>query len=303
VSSLRSTTAACLLLLAAAAASAQPRTREECEAAHPASWGRAGKDVVWVPTFDAVVMAMLSMTKVTPQDLVLDLGAGDGKIAIAAAKKPYGARAVGIEYDAGMASLARCLVSAEGLDDRVRIVEGDIFKEDFGNATVVTLYLLPHLNLCVRHRILALGPGTRVASHQYSMADWEPDESLKIQGRDVFSWVVPAHVDGVWRFQSADGSAFNVDLRQSFATLTGEITRAGSSTPLQSATLSGVELRFAFDVAGAPARFSGTVRGTEITGVLTTGGTARTAKGQLQGSLRKAAWAGMPEGCEKYYER
>jgi predicted RNA methylase len=127
-----------------------------------------------VPTFDSVVTAMLSMAKVTSGDLVLDLGAGDGKIAIAAAKPPYGARAVGIEFDPDLAKRAACLVQVEGVADRVRIVQGDIFKEDFKGASVVTLYLLPELNLCVRHRILALEPGTRVVSHQYAMADWEP---------------------------------------------------------------------------------------------------------------------------------
>src|SRR5918994_777858 len=127
--------AASLLLLAVAAGQAQPRSRDDCEAAHPASPGRAGKDVVWVPTFDTVVLAMLSMAQVTPRDLVLDLGAGDGRIAIAAAKAPFGARAVGIEYDPDLAKRAACLVQVEGLADRVRIVRGDIFKEDFGGAS------------------------------------------------------------------------------------------------------------------------------------------------------------------------
>ena len=224
----RSAAAASLLLLAAAAGQAQPRSREDCEAAHPAAWGRAGKDVVWVPTFDAVALAMLSMAQVTPRDLVLDLGAGDGKIAIAAAKAPFGARAVGIEYDPELAKRAACLVQVEGLADRVRIVEGDIFKEDFGDASVVTLYLLPHLNLCVRHRILALAPGTRVVSHRYTMADWVPDQSVEIQGRDVHLWVVPARVDGTWDFQDSQETPFTIELRQTFGTLSGEITRERS---------------------------------------------------------------------------
>ena len=184
-----------------------------------------------MPTFDAVVLAMLSMAQVTPQDLVLDLGAGDGKIAIAAAKPPFGARAVGIEYDPDLAKLATCLVQAEGVADKVRIVEGDIFKEDFGGASVVTMYLLPHLNLCVRHRILALEPGTRVVSHEYTMAEWEPDQSVQVQGRDVHLWVVPARVDGVWDFQDSQGTPFTIELRQTFGTLAGEITRGGVRGP------------------------------------------------------------------------
>jgi SAM-dependent methyltransferase len=299
----RSAAAAFLLLLAAAAGQAQPRSREDCEAAHPASWGRAGKDVVWVPTFDAVALAMLSMAEVTPRDLVLDLGAGDGRIAIAAAKAPFGARAVGIEYDPDLAKRAACLVQVEGLVDRVRIVEGDIFKEDFGGASVVTLYLLPHLNLCVRHRLLALEPGTRVVSHQYTMADWKPDQSVQIQGRDVHLWVVPARVDGVWDFQDGEGTTFTIDLRQTFGTLSGEITRGGVQQALRSATVRGLELRFTFDEADVDARFSGTVRGGEITGVLLAGTTARTAVGRPRGALRGAPWAEMPPDCSRYYDR
>ena len=256
-----------------------------------------------MPTFDAVVLAMLSMTEVTPQDRVLDLGAGDGRIAITAAKPPFGARAVGIEYDPDLAKLAACLVQAEGLADRVRIVEGDIFEEDFGDASVVTMYLLPHINLCVRHRLLALKPGTRVVSHQYTMAEWKPDQSVQIQGRDVHLWVVPARVDGVWDFQDSEGTTFTVDLRQTFEALSGEITRGDVPQALRSATVRGLELRFTSDADAAAATFSGTVRGGEITGVLRKGTAARTAVGRLRGALRGAPWAEMPAGCERYYGR
>jgi SAM-dependent methyltransferase len=295
---------ACLLLLAAGAGQAQPASRAQCEAAYPAAWGQAGKDVVWVPTPDAVVHAMLTMAQVTPQDLVLDLGAGDGKIAIAAAKPPFGARAIGIEYDPQLAGLAGCLVQAEGVADRVRIVQGDIFKEDFGRATVVTTYLLPHLNLCVRHRILAMEPGTRVAAHQFSMADWEPDESAEIQGRHAYLWVVPARVDGVWDFRDRKGNAFTIELRQRFSQLAGEITRGRVREPLLSAGLRGRDLRFTFDTAGATVAFAGTVRGSEIAGALSTpaGGATVEAAGTLRGALRDAPWAGMPADCSRYYE-
>ena len=298
-----STAAASLLLLAASVGHAQPRSREDCEAAHPVALGQAGKDVVWVPTSDAVVRAMLSMAQVTPQDRVLDLGAGDGKIPIAAAKS-FGAPAVGIEYDPDMAKLAACLVQVEGLADKVRIVQGDIFKEDFGGASVVTLYLLPHLNLCVRHRLLAMEPGTRVVSHQYGMADWPPDESVQIQGRDIRLWVVPARVDGVWDFQESGGTPFTITLRQSFGTLTGEITRGGVQEAV-AGRVHGVELRFTSNAGGEAVKFSGTVRGDEITGVLSvgtrTGTTARTAGGRLRGGLRAAPWAEMPADCRRYY--
>jgi hypothetical protein len=299
----RSAAATFLLFLSAAAGQAQPASRADCEAVYKLGWGRAGKDVPWVPTKDAVVLGMLSMAEVTPQDRLLDLGAGDGRIAITAAKPPFGARAVGIEYDPDLAKLAACLVQAEGVADRVRIVEGDIFKQDFGDASVVTLYLLPHINLCVRHRLLAMAPGTRVVSHQFSMADWKPDSSVQIQGRDVHLWVVPARVDGLWDFQDSEGTTFTIDLRQAFGALSGEITRGGVQQALRSATVHGLELRFAFDAAGVPAEFSGTVRGREITGMLRTGNAARTEVGRLRGALRDAPWAGMPPDCSGYYER
>lgn len=296
--------AAALLLLAAAAGQAQPRSLEECEAAHPASWGQAGKDVVWVPTSDAVVRGMLAMAQVTPQDRVLDLGAGDGKIPIFAAKA-FGARAVGIEYDPGMAKRAACLVRVAGLADKVRIIEGDIFKEDFGDATVVTMYLLQHLNLCVRHRLLSMEPGTRVVSHHYGMADWTPDQSDQVDGRDVRLWVVPARVDGVWDFHDSGGTPFTIALRQTFGTLTGEVTRGGVQEALLATTVRGVELRFTFNAGAGPVKFSGTVRGDTITGVLTvgttTGTTARTAGARLRGALRAAPWAEMPPECRRHY--
>jgi SAM-dependent methyltransferase len=296
----RSAAAAFLLVLAATAGLAQPRSREDCEAAHPASSGRPGKDVVWVPTSDDVVRSMLSMAQVTPQDRVLDLGAGDGKIAIAAAKAPYGARAVGIEYDPNMAKRAACLVQVAGVADKVRIVQGDIFKEDFGDASVVTLYLLPHLNVCVRHRILAMEPGTRVVSHQFTMADWEPEKSEEVQGRNVHLWTVPARLDGVWDFDDSQGTPFTIELRQTFGTLSGELARGGL---LLSVTVRGRELRFSFDTAGVTVKFSGTVRGGEITGVLLTGTAAHTVVGRLRGALRAAPWAKMPPDCTRYYDR
>jgi SAM-dependent methyltransferase len=294
------TIALVVLLFAGIEAHAQPRTREECEAAYPASSGRPGKDVVWVPTSDDGVRAMLTMAQVTPQDRVLDLGAGDGKIAIAAAKPPFGARAVGIEYDPGMVKRAACLVRVEGLADRVRIVEGDIFKEDFGDASVVTLYLLPRLNVCVRHRILAMEPGTRVVSYQFDMADWEPETTLEVEGRNVHRWTVPARVDGVWDFHDRQGMPFTIELRQTFGTLSGEITPGAI---LLSATVRGPELRFTFDAAGTVSRFSGTVRGGEITGVLSRGTDSHTVVGRLRGALRAAPWARMPPGCAQYYDR
>jgi hypothetical protein len=314
-----STAAAALLLLGAASAPAQapaspatqakqdaraqPRSPADCAAAYPAAWGRAGKDVPWVPTFDAVILAMLGVADVKAEDRLLDLGAGDGRIPITAAKPPFGARARGIEFDPELARLAACLVRVEGLADRATIDEGDIFTADLGDPSVVTMYLLPQVNRCVRPRLLALAPGTRVVSHQYGMAEWEPDRSIEIQGRTIHFWVVPARVDGVWDFEDSEGAAFTLDLHQSFATLAGEVVQGEVRTQLRSASLKGVELRFAYAAAGAEARFSGTVRGGEITGVRFAGRAARTAVGRLRGALRGAAWAEIPPDCRHYYER
>jgi hypothetical protein len=135
------------------------------------------------------------------------------------------------------------------------------------------------------------------------MADWKPDQSAQIQGRDIHLWVVPARVDGVWDFQDSQGTTFTIDLRQAFGTLSGEIIRSGVQQALRSATVHGLELRFTFDAAGVAATFSGTVRGAEITGVLRTGTAARTAVGRLRGVLRRAPWAEMPPDCRRYYDR
>jgi SAM-dependent methyltransferase len=287
-----------------AAAPTQPGSREECDQANPLPMGRPGKDVVWVPTPDAVVHEMLAIAKVAPQDLVIDLGAGDGRIAIAAARD-FGARSLGIEYDPDMAKLAGCLVDAEGAAGKARIVQGDIFNEDFGRATVVTMYLLPDLNVCVRHRLLAMAPGTRVVSHQFRMGEWEPDETAEVDRRSVYLWVVPARVDGIFDFRGRHGLRFSIDLHQDFGRLSGEMVEDGASRPLAAATLRGTEIRFSFeDGKGGTRSFAGTVHGTEIRGVLRGAEDGEVeAKGALRGVLRSAPWAEMPTHCSRYYAR
>src|SRR5688572_15400895 len=163
--------------------------------------GQAGKDVIWVPTPDEVVDRMLTMAQVTPQDFVMDLGAGDGKIAIAAAKK-FGARAVGIEYNPDMVKHANDNAQKAGVAGtgagKAAIRHGDIFATDFTQATVVTLYLLPALNMKLRPQLLSMRPGTRIVSHSFSMEDWEADEISTLDGRRAYFWLVPANVMGAW---------------------------------------------------------------------------------------------------------
>src|SRR5512139_314724 len=255
---------------------AEARTRAECERDYKPQIGQAGKDVIWVPTPDELVNRMLTMAKVTPKDYVFDLGAGDGKIAIAAGKK-FGATAVGIEYNPDMAKLAQCFVQAEGVADRVKIIQGDIFKEDFSKATVVTMYLLPELNLRLRPTILNMKPGTRVTSHQFTMGDWEPDETAEVEYRTAYLWIVPAKVDGNWTLRDPAGATFNVNLKQVFQKVSGELVAGGPRQPIVGAALRGDEIKFAFnDDKGVTRTLTGTVKGNELTGVLKAAGGAET---------------------------
>jgi SAM-dependent methyltransferase len=292
--------AAACLLTAAFTADADARDRKDCERDYKPQVGQSGKDVVWVPTPDELVQRMLRMAKVTPQDLVYDLGAGDGKIAIAAGK--LGANSVGIEYNPDMAKLANCLVTADGVANKTKIIQGDIFKEDFSKATVITMYLLPELNLCVRHRILAMKPGTRVTSHQFTMGDWEADETSEFEYRTAYLWIVPARVDGTWALRDANGATTTVNLTQTFQKLSGEVVSGAPKQPLVGATLRGDQLRFAFnDDKGATRSFTGTVRGNELAGTLKSGNAETKVTGAPQGALSAAPWAEMLAQCGRFY--
>jgi hypothetical protein len=283
-----------------ASAAVHAQDRKSCERDYKPQVGQSGKDVVWVPTPDELVQRMLRMAKVTPQDIVYDLGAGDGKIAIAAGKA--GATAVGIEYNPDMAKLAQCFVQAEGVGNKVKIIQGDIFKEDFSKATVVTMYLLPELNLCVRHRILAMKPGTRVTSHQFTMGDWEADETNEIEYRTAYLWIVPARVDGTWMLREDNGPGTTINLTQTFQKISGDVVSGAGRQPLVGATLRGDQLRFAFnDAKGVTRTFSGTVRGNELVGTLKTGNTETKVTGTPQGALGAAAWADMQPQCGRFY--
>ena len=290
---------AAFVLAAALVGDSAARDRKECERDYKPQVGQSGKDVVWVPTPDELVQRMLRMAKVTPQDVVYDLGAGDGKIAIAAGK--LGANSVGIEYNPDMAKLAGCLVTAEGVGNKTKIIQGDIFKEDFSKATVITMYLLPELNLCVRHRILAMKPGTRVTSHQFTMGDWEADETNEVEYRTAYLWIVPARVDGTWVLREDTGST-TINLTQNFQKVSGEVVSGAGRQPLVGATLRGDQLRFAFnDAKGMTRTFNGSVRGTELVGTLKTGSAETKVTGAAQGALRAASWAEMLPQCGRFY--
>ena len=208
--------------------------------------GQVGKDVMWLPTSDDLVFKMLDAAKVGPQDELVDLGAGDGKIPIAAARQ-FGARAWGIEYNKDLAALAQRNALRAGVAERVSIVHGDIFKEDFSKATVVTMYLLEELNAQLRPTILAMKPGTRVLSNTFSMGDWEPDQVIRVTNGTGYFWTVPANVAGLWTLSGLDekGNA-TLKLDQNFQRLGGTLTLQGKTQNLLGARMHGAELHFSF---------------------------------------------------------
>ncbi|WP_353245636.1 class I SAM-dependent methyltransferase [Limnohabitans sp.] len=230
--------------------------------------GQAGKDVIWIPTPPGLIDKMLSAAKVTDQDRLFDLGAGDGIIAITAAKQ-YGTQAVGIEYNPDMAQFARRKVAEAGVTDKVRIITGDIFKEDFSSATVVTLYLMPHLNLKLRPLLLKMKPGTRVVSHAFTMGDWEPDETMSYQHSQGYFWVVPAQIEGNWVMTGMDGGPMRVSMSQSFQNIGGNLTRGSQNLAMLGARLRGDEVKFQFITQDRKVHaFSGRVEGRRITGTV-----------------------------------
>jgi len=208
--------------------------------------GQMGKDVMWLPTSDDLVFKMLDAAQVGPQDELVDLGAGDGKIPIAAASQ-FGARAWGIEYNKDLAALAQRNAQRAGVAERVRIVHGDIFKEDFSKATVVTMYLLEELNAQLRPTILAMKPGTRVLSNTFSMGDWEPDQVIRVTNGTGYFWTVPAKVAGLWTLSGLDEKG-NAALRldQTFQRVGGTLTLQGKTQNLLGARMEGSALHFSF---------------------------------------------------------
>lgn len=206
--------------------------------------GQQGKDVIWVPTPPSLVERMLDMTRVTADDYVIDLGSGDGRTVIAAAQR--GARALGIEYNPDMVTLARRNAKEAGVGDRARFIQGDIFKTDFSKADVLTLYLLPSLNLKLRPTILKMRPGTRVASHAFTMDDWQPDRTDVVENRTAYLWIVPAPIDGTWQLQLS-GDPERVDelvLRQRFQYAEGLVNINGKTGQVRDARLEGPQITF-----------------------------------------------------------
>jgi len=226
--------------------------------------GQAGKDVIWVPTPDEVVDRMLTMAQVGPNDFHMDLGSGDGKIVIAAAKR--GAKALGIEYNPDMVKVAQDNAQKAGVADKASFRKADIFQTDFSQATVITLYLLPALNMKLRPSILSMRPGTRVVSHSFTMEDWEADEISTMDGRRAYFWVVPANVMGTWTLD-AGGQKTELALEQTFQKVNGTVTLGSVHGGLREARLRGAQIAFAYvDDKGVRRDFTGQVNGRQMQG-------------------------------------
>ena len=201
---------------------------------------------MWLPTEQALVDKMLDLAKVTPQDYVIDLGSGDGRIVITAAKR--GTRALGIEYNSNLVAVSKRNADRAGVADRAQLVLGDIFEKDFSQATVLTMFLLPDLNLRLRPQILDMKPGTRIVSNSFDMADWEPDQKLVLTSADgckyspycdILLWIVPANVGGQWRLPQGV-----LQLQQKFQFLTGNLSSGNSVTPIADGRVEGNRIRF-----------------------------------------------------------
>jgi SAM-dependent methyltransferase len=233
--------------------------------------GQEGKDVIWVPTPPELVDRMLRLAQVTPKDFVVDLGAGDGRIPIAAAR--MGVRAMGIEYNPEMVDFANRAAAEAGVSAKATIVHGDIFEKDFSKATVVTMYLLTALNLRLRPKLLEMRPGTRLVAHQFGMGEWTPDETSYVEGRPAHLWIVPAKAQGTWNVivgTPGKSRSFVLQLEQTFQKITGNATFAKTSTTLRHARLQGDAIRFAFtDFDGHVREFSGRVSGERMSGYIT----------------------------------
>ena len=243
----------CLSLVASGAfAQAQPATKP-----FEPQVGQAGKDVVWVPTPQSLVDKMLDMAKVTPDDYVIDLGSGDGRTVITAAKR--GARALGIEYNPDMVELSKLNAAKEGISGKASFTKADIFESDFSQATVITMYLLPQLNVKLRPKILDLKPGTRIVSHAFTMEEWTADQTDSFESRTAYLWIVPAKVEGTWRLPQGE-----LSLKQNFQMLAGTLKTGGNTLTIANGRLRGDQVSF----SAGNAEYAGRVNGNTIQGTV-----------------------------------
>jgi SAM-dependent methyltransferase len=223
--------------------------------------GQEGKDVVWVPTPQVLVDKMLDMAKVTSKDYVIDLGSGDGRTVITAAKR--GAKALGIEYNPEMVELSKRNAAKEGVTDKATFMKADLFESDLSQATVITMFLLPSINVKLRPKILDLKPGTRIVANSFDMEDWKPDETAKVDGCSnwctAYLWIVPAKVGGTWNLPQGE-----LTLKQTFQMISGTLKSGNNTAQITNGKLNGDQITF---TAGG-AQYTGHVSGNSIEGTV-----------------------------------
>ena len=226
--------------------------------------GQEGKDVVWVPTPQVLVDKMLDMAKVTPKDYVIDLGSGDGRTVITAAKR--GAKALGIEYNPEMVELSKRNAAKEGVTDKATFMKADLFESDFSHATVITMFLLPSINMKLRPKILDLKPGTRIVANSFDMEDWKPDETAKVDGCSnwctAYLWIVPAKVGGTWNLSQGE-----LTLKQTLQMISGTLKSGNNAAQITNGKLNGDQITF----TASGAQYTGHVSGNSIEGTVKNG--------------------------------
>ncbi len=237
------------------AAYAQPAQKE-----YQPQVGQEGKDVIWVPTPQTLVDKMLDMAKVTPQDYVIDLGSGDGRTVITAAKR--GAKALGIEYNPDMVELSKHNAAKEGVSDKASFVKADLFESDFSKATVITMFLLPDINLKLRPKILNLKPGTRIVSNSFTMGEWTADETTTAKDGctsycTAYLWIVPAKVDGSWKMPQGE-----LTLKQEFQMVSGTLKNGSNTVQISNGKLNGDQISF----TAGNTQYKGRVNGNTMEG-------------------------------------
>lgn len=221
-------------------------------------------DVPYVPTRHEVVKRMLEMAEVKPSDYLIDLGSGDGRIVVAAVKDWNVGNALGIDLDPQRVTEARENARSAGVADRVKFEQGDLFEKNISAATVLTMYLLPTVNLRLRPVILEqMAPGTRVVSHSFDMGDWEPDQHERVDGASVYLWRVPAKVNGRWQISSANGEKISVDISQQYQKISGNAVVNGKETFLRNPLLSGNSISFIIN----DRRYVGRIEGNKMSAV------------------------------------
>lgn len=222
---------------------------------------RPSLDVPYVPTRPEVVNRMLEMADLKPEDYLIDLGSGDGRIVIAAVRDWNVRRALGIDLDPERVREAKENAREADIEDRVTFEQGDLFKKDISEATVLTMYLLQTVNARLRPVILdTMAPGTRIVSHAFDMGDWEPEQSDRVNGSAVYLWIVPARVEGRWQLQTNNGEKISLSLNQRYQKVTGEADINGKTTSLSNASLRGEKIKFSI----GDKHYVGTVNGNRM---------------------------------------